>query len=557
LSLALTLARRLLGLPPRRHRCELETRWVALPDGVRLATSLLRPRTPPGEKLPAVLVRTAAPAHAAGHPTLLLARLLAEDGHLVAVQECRGRHASEGRFEPFAREVEDGAAAVSWLAAQPGCDGRVALVGAGYAGHAAWAAASRSPVPIAALVVAFAARDPWAELRPGGAFALASALRLAVGLGEREAVPERRLDLARALAFRPVREADRVALRRVDCFRAWADHAERDALWRSLEAPLPPEAPPALLVAGWHHPALGAQLADYAALAGAAERGRGAAPELVVGPWPGGGARARRAPGALATALREALAFLERRLRGGGGGTPAPVRLFLHGARGWRAERSWPPAGARECRLYLRGAGRAGGLAGDGRLAEGAPGDSEPADRFRYDPADPVPSRGGVRGGRGGGPADQREVESRPDVLCYTSDPFAEPLALAGPVRSVLFASSSAPATDFTAKLVAVHPDGRALHLCDGIARCRLAEGAAQRVEVDLVAAGAQLPAGARLRLEVSSSNFPRFSRHCNADRSPEAAEEEAFVPAQQTLRHDAQHPSCAIVSLLPGGAGP
>ncbi len=561
------LARLLLGLPRRRFRASFATEWLALSDGVRLATGLARPVGAPA-RLPAVLLRTAQPAHARGQLSAQLARLLAESGYAVVVQECRGRHASEGEFVPFASEASDGAEAVDWVTSQPWCDGRLALVGFGYSAYTAFAAASRAAGRVFALVAGFAAREPHAMLHSGGALQLAGALRFAASHSESGVVAEGRLDLLRGGRYRPVREADRVTLRRVDWYRDWLDHPRPDAFWRERTPPLPTPVPPALLVSSWYEPTLGALLGDYAALCEAARSSGGAAPELVVGPWSAGGraaARLRRGQRALAVTLRETLAFLERRLRGDAGPAPAPVRVLVGGEARWRLAAQWPLPGLREERLHLRSRGRANSLVGDGRLEAEPPATGEPADHFRYDPDDPVPSCGGALPAALGGPRDQRSVEARDDVLCYATRTLERDLVLAGPVRVRLHVASSAPDTDFTAKLVDVDPHGVARHLCEGITRCRwreggeapswLAAGEPTPIAIDLSATGFRFPAGHRIRLEISSSSVPRFDRNGNVLSEPARVDTGSSRSAEQTIFHDAERPSQLLLPVLPDGA--
>jgi hypothetical protein len=201
----------------------------------------------------------------------------------------------------------------------------------------------------------------------------------------------------------------------------------------------------------------------------------------------------------------------------------------VQGEDRWLESPTWPPPGARSVRLHLRAGGR---------LDAEAPGGDEAPDRFVYDPSDPVPTRGGTFLGPRAGPADQRPLESRADVLRYDTPPLAHAHTLAGPVRVHLRVSSDAPATDFTAKLVQIPTDpGRpALNLCEGIARLPRIDGEAIPAAIDLWHASATIPAGDRLRLEISSSNFPRFDAHPNVAGHPGHATEQR--PARQTVHH-------------------
>jgi putative CocE/NonD family hydrolase len=243
-----------------------------------------------------------------------------------------------------------------------------------------------------------------------------------------------------------------------------------------------------------------------------------------------------------------------------------PVRLFVMGANVWRDEDDWPLPGTEYVDYFLHSRGRANTAGGDGGLSADAPGD-EPEDVYLYDPRDPVPTTGGptfLPGlfiGANAGPRDQRVVESRHDVLCYTSEPLAEPVEVIGPVLAVLHVSSSAPDTDFTAKLVDVAPDGRAENLADGILRARYREslsepsplepGRVYQVTVDLVATAVVFAAGHRIRLEVSSSNFPRFDRNTNTGGVIAGEGEADLRQAVNRVHHTRALPSRLVLPVI------
>jgi putative CocE/NonD family hydrolase len=231
-----------------------------------------------------------------------------------------------------------------------------------------------------------------------------------------------------------------------------------------------------------------------------------------------------------------------------------PARIFVMGINRWRDEREWPPPTARQTSYYLsRG----------GRLLAKKPAQSAP-EQFVYDPRKPVPSMGGAVCCDPRifpwGPMDQRPVEKRPDVLVYTGPLLKRALEVTGPIRVVLYASSTAVDTDFTAKLVDVFPDGRAINLSDGILRLRYREsleraklarpGEVYRLSIDAGVTSNVFRKGHRIRLEISSSNFPRFDRNPNTGGS--IAGETKLRVGTQTIYHDAAHPSHLLLSVVP-----
>jgi putative CocE/NonD family hydrolase len=234
------------------------------------------------------------------------------------------------------------------------------------------------------------------------------------------------------------------------------------------------------------------------------------------------------------------------------------------GANRWREEREWPPADARQRTLYLESAGMANSLAGDGALGDKPPRKAK-ADQFIFDPYSPVPTRGGAVCCNPKvfpwGPMDQRPVEQRKDVLVYTTRPLKRDLEAIGGVQAVLYVATSARDTDFTAKLVDVFPDGEARNLTDGILRLRYRNslekpelatpGEIYRVTVDAGVTGNVFLKGHRIRLEISSSNFPRFDRNANTGGAVEQAAQ--LVKASQTVYHDSAHPSCLVLTVMPG----
>jgi hypothetical protein len=281
---------------------------------------------------------------------------------------------------------------------------------------------------------------------------------------------------------------------------------------------------------------------------------------IVLGPWPHGMSFAERlgdvyfgpAAGSAGSPVEDLHArFFRKYLAGADVDVPA-VTYFVMGRNEWRTSDVWPPAGVSRQRLYLRGRGAANSAAGDGLLSADAPGDDEPADEFRYDPADPVPTLGGaldwqlVIPGMLAGPVEQGPVERRADVLCYTTEPLRSAAEISGPVVLNLFASTSAVDTDFTAKLCQVLPDGRSYNIQEGILRLSgrnllgrresVTPGEVYELRIGVGQTSVVVEAGSRLRLQVTSSNFPHWDRNMNTG-NPVGTDATGII-ARQAVHH-------------------
>jgi len=237
------------------------------------------------------------------------------------------------------------------------------------------------------------------------------------------------------------------------------------------------------------------------------------------------------------------------------------VRIFVMGDNVWRDENEWPLARTEYTRYYFHSGGHANTRSGDGTLSVEPPGPAETSDRFRYDPLDPVPSLGGNNLGLNLGAYDQSELENRDDVLCYTTPVLDEDVEVTGPIHAVLYAASDAFDTDFSVKLVDVYPDGTAVNIQDGIVRAMyrdndallptpLTPGEIEEYVIDMWATSNVFKAGHRIRVDVSSSNFPRFNRNLNTGEPiPDAVRTEV---ANQTIFHQADHPSHIVLPIIP-----
>jgi putative CocE/NonD family hydrolase len=562
---------------------------VPMRDGVRLATDAWIPAG--GRPAPVLLVRL--PYNKEGlfyyayglFPNIFM---LVEAGYAVVYQSCRGTFGSGGEFIPLVNDPSDGADTVAWLLEQPWCDGNIGTYGGSYAGVVQWAAASASD-HLKAIAPSVTGAPPWYS--DGGALSLhmtqtwtilmaLSDVRRAMGAGSGDPQALTGLlgmaaDPDPQLAALPVRARPLLE----NQWPWWAEilaHPARDQYWRdlSLAGRFEDITVPALNIGGWFDLFAGSTARTFTQMkkrGGSAEARDGQ--QLIIGPWDHinhTGVYPGRQFGLMADVQFADLTgahqrFFDRWLRGQAGALDgsAPLRIFVMGLDQWRDEQDWPLPDTTYVDYYLDSSGRANTASGDGELRAEPPG-GEHADTYRYDPQQPVPTLGGRMlsyFGATAGPADQREAESREDVLCYTTPVLDRPVEVTGHVSLTLFASSSAPDTDFTGKLIDVFPDGRALYLTDGILRARyrnsladpelLTPGQVYEMTVDLsVTSNVFLP-GHRIRLEISSSNFPRFDRNTNTGGTITEDREEDVQVAVNRIVHGPGHPSRLVLPVI------
>lgn len=524
---------------------------VPMRDGTALATDVL---TAPGTAVPAMLFRS--PYSRAGVRMGADAIGLARRGWGVVVQDVRGRFDSQGSFEPFAQEAEDGVDCVAWCASRPWCDGRVVAVGASYEAGAILRAAGARPPALAAMGLLAAAALPGDRWRDeGGALQLGWMLPWSIMIA---ASDPRSDDASRARAAGMMEDLD--ALYRTPlgahpvrdvfpAFAGWLD--QRPTGWAALDD-IAGARIPAFHVAGWFDLFCDEGLRTWQALSAA-----GVPQRIVVGPWTHDRflmpttPELSFGPQADGSGLRDEMTgWLRDAIDGRDVVTGA--RLFVMGSNRWIETSSWPPA-TEPLTMFLDGHAPANTAGGGGVLRRDAPADPR-VDAFVYDPRDPVPTRGGRMLGAFlpfAGPADQRPVEDRPDVLVYTSDVLAEPLTIVGHVRAAVRFCTSGRSADVTVKLVDVHPDGRALAVLDSVRRAPFRPGRTQEVEVDLGATAMCFAPGHRLRVEVSSSNFPRLDRNPSTGVPSGAAT--TLEPARQQVHTGGPAPSRIVLPVVAG----
>ncbi len=567
---------------------------VPMRDGVGLATDVYRPD---GGQYPALIMRLPYNKELPALTNFAFDVMRGvQAGYAVVLQDTRGRYASEGKFNPYFDDAADGADTIAWAAGQPWSSGAVGMVGGSYFGATQWRAAAGAPAALRAIAPVFTGDqfyDHWAY--QGGAFQLGFSLlwsmqSLAMGeLVRRTAAGEATTaDFAklvagidsveqtyRRLPLLGVSELDGLA----PYYSEWLQHPSYDEYWKATASREAQETitVPALNIGGWYDLFLGGTIANYVGMRqrGGSEEAR-ARQRLVVGPWSHGprtGFFAERSFGFMSGADANDLTGLQLRwfdwlLKGHESGIAAekPVKVFVMGSDVWREADEWPLPDTSYENLFLHSGGLANTARGDGVMTTDRPGE-EPPDVYLYDPRDPVPTVGGgsylpgLLVGANAGPRDQTVVEGRRDVLCYTTAPLTAPLEVVGPVRLQLFVSSSASDTDFTGKLVDVYPDGRAFNLSDGILRARyrdslseatlLQPGEVYEVEIDLVATANVFRPGHRIRLEVSSSNFPRFDRNTNTGRTIATDGDGDIRQAVNRIHHSPSFPSRLVLPVI------
>jgi len=567
---------------PTKYEITVEHNVAAkMRDGKTLRADIYRPKA--DGKFPVLLERTPYDKSRGRE----FAMRGAERGYVVVIQDTRGRFTSEGEFYTFKNESNDGYDTVEWAAALPYSDGKVGMFGGSYVGATQFLAAISHPPHLAGIapnITASNYHDGWTY--QGGAFEQWFNQSWASGLSE-DTLRRASDRVTKPLEWKSVLPLADYPMRGLPEARSlapyytdWLAHPNYDDYWKalSIEDHYSQIQVPVLNLAAWYDIFLGGSLRNYELLktkAGGDAARKGQRLVVYIGGHAGGwedrkigdvdfGEKAPIDGDGLTLDWYDAILKGERNSFAAG----KPVRIFVMGRNQWRDEDDWPLARAKSTKYFLHSGGNAASAAGDGTLtalpAAGKLPAAESQDSFVYDPANPVPTIGGPLCCRGDllkpGPLDQKETEQRKDVLVYTTPAFEHDLEVTGPVTADLYVTTSAVDTDFTAKLVDVWPNGFAQNLTEGILRMRYRDsqekpelakpGAVYHISVDLWATSNVFLAGHKLRLEISSSNFPRFDRNLNTGE--EQAHASRMVKATNAVLHDREHPSALIVPIVP-----
>jgi len=501
---------------------------VKMRDGVNLYADIYRPAR--DGKFPVIVIRTPYGTQREGTHAELFK--FAERGYVVVNQDVRGRFESDGKWVPFFDEGKDGYDTIEWAAKQSWSNGRVGSQGGSYLGNNQWLAGAEAPPHLLAMfprVASTSIYHNWAYF--GGAFRLSfnfgwGVVRMPHRIMQPQTwhtdkfVPAD-MKYASVLRGAPLSNMDlKSSGTAVTHYRDWLKHESYDAYWKgaSVEDRFDKIKVPSHTLGGWWDIFLAGTINGYVGM-----KGRGA--RMVIGPWGHGPSRkfgeVDFGPGAMRSAFDYEIRWFDRWVKGEQNGVDKepPVEIFYMGANQWRKEADWPVPGTVYKPVYL---------AADHGLSFDKPG-AEGKLSYIADPENPVPTLGGNNccgSPTVAGPVDQRPIESRPDVLSYTSAAMTEAVTIAGPVKMTLHASTDGPDTDWMVKLVDVAPNGFAMNIAEGILRARFREGldkpkllkagTVYEFTVDMVGTANVFLPGHKIRVDIMSSNFPQFSVNPN-----------------------------------------
>ena len=554
-------------------------------DGVELSADVYMPAE--DGPVPALLIRTPYDNISEEDVRTRSAMVdLAQRGYAVVAQDVRGRFDSEGDWYPFINEAEDGHDTIEWIAKQPWCNGKVATFGGSYRGLTQWQAAQGGSTHLAAAVPRVGYSNLYHNwVYTGGALQLAFGLSWAITVHRRSMqrqylwLPDE-IGLSALYRHLPLIDSDRAAGRTIDYWKDWINHPSYDDYWRNLN-PVGEHYSkidvPAYSMAGWYDVFLQGSLNNFMGMTrhGKTESAR-RHQKILVGPWIHslGKVGLERKTGdidfgadVVIDQLGEQVRWFDYWLKGVENGIvdEPRVKVFVMGVNRWREADDWPLPETRYTPYYFHSGGRANSLHGDGGLSMTPP-EGEKPDEYVYDPENPVVTIGGSTCCAEEtvpvtmGPQDQRPNEYRSDVLVYATPPLERDVEVIGPVKAVVYAASSAPDTDFTAKLVDVYPNGYAMNVAQGIQRARYRESWEQptllepsrvyKYEIDLWSTGNCFQKGHRILVEISSSNFPQFDRNPNTGHA--FGQDAELRKAHQTVYHDKDYPSHIMLPVIP-----
>jgi len=550
---------------------------IAMRDGVKLSSDFYFPDVK--GKFPTILIRT--PYNNSTSRYDRYGKFYASRGYAVVIQDCRGRYDSEGEWYPFVDDKYDGYDTIEWIAKQPWSNGKVGMTGVSYMGFVQWAAASEQPPHLTCIFSYGSPSNIYGDsMFSFGTLYLMDALTWAFLMDGHTNQNMGVNDWLNLKDHLPLMTIDEFLGRKIGFWKDWLSHPNYDEYWakQGLKGRYHKINVPSVTVTGWYDDGQHGSFENYYGLM---REGTDFAKEnarLIIGYWRHGGPYPHTnnyytklgtfdfGKDALFNLESYELRWFDYWLKGYQNNiiNEPKVKLFILGKNEWRDEKEWPLPDTKYTKFYFHSKGNANTLYGDGHLNMSTPG-QEPPDKYIYDPADPVPSVRGGTGARGGissDPIDQRINEKRKDVLCYTSDLLQDDLEVTGSIKIILYAASSAVDTDFCGKLVDVHPNGAAYNVCyaaTGLLSVRFRESLKKpsltkpekvyKYDIELRPTGIVFKKGHRIRVEISSSDFPTFNRNLNTGKDPYTSIE--IVKANQTIYHTVEYPSHIILPVI------
>ncbi len=558
---------------------------VPMRDGVNLSADIWLPDSSQGDgPWPVLLLRTIYDNQEARY--MGWTREFIKRGYVVVAQDCRGRGDSGGEWEPYVCEYEDGFDTHEWVGEQTWCDGNIGTFGLSYPGFTQTLPAALRSSYLKAVAPIASQQDNYGHHRINGVIHHSVSLTFLNMLGHSmQSESLKHYDQMEFFKGLPIDTAMEVITPTHPYYKGVVEHEQYDEWWDSysLRNKYGEMEVPSLFITGWFDSLSHENFKLFNGWSkGARTEDARKKTKLIVGPWSHQVSPWGRVPmgengeyqdrafgkGALWDIIDMHTHWYDQQLKGVDTGIDdePPIKLFVMGANEWRYEHEWPLARTEWMKFYLHSNGDAAQVGDDGWLSTSLPAYGETPDRFAYDPADPVPSWGAqYQSFDLCGPRDRSEIEQRADVLTFTTETLTADIEVTGPISATIWASSDAIDTDFTAALIDVEPAGdgtgpQAIILCEGIVRARfrngtdnpemMTPGEAYELEIDMWDTSNLFKAGHRIRIEISSSNFPRYNRNLNSG-NPIATDTDITI-ANQTIYHDSEHPSHVALPVIP-----
>lgn len=538
-------------------------------DGVTLYSDVYLPA--PTGKYPLIVLRSPYNSEKRGYSDFCAE--FCEQGIGVVCQGVRGTAISEGEFNISRQECDDGEDFMNWIAKQDFCNGNIVSNGESYPGHTQWQMARHGHPVMKGLTPHNAPLNFYTvACRTGGAWGFGLATTWAFSMRARRTKEKMLIPWEKAKWHLPLDTMDTaLGLKIWPLWHEWMQHATNDSFWQGAGdafAGMEHVTAPAFITGGWFDAFLPHTLEAFSRMRSSAATDKARKfTKCVIEPLDHDMCThdIDYGPNHLDDIIATRNRFMKNVLT-----DPEkdplpdqpPMRFFVMGSNRWMNAEEWPLPQTQYTPIYLHGKTQANSVAGSGTLSFAVPGkdDAECSDHFLYNPLDPVPTTGGNTLGICVGQRWQDEVEKRSDVLVYTSEPVKEDTDVIGNVRAVIYASTDCRDTDFSVKVCDVYPDGRSVNLCDGLLRGRFLDGMDEEklltpdqiyaFNIDCWATSWTFLKGHRIRVQVSSSNFPRFDRNLNTGSDLTKSTE--IKVARQTILHDAEHPSHVILPIIP-----